>query len=648
MCLSKEEGGKRCSSTPNEVVNARRRVSRTYNLLLEAKNENNKERVQQLSQRLESQILTAVEEEKKHSSTFINPYSRLDENETRNLIDSSINSEEFHTLIQKRDEARIQLEEARLAVDDAKDRYKRTNKEEDYEKLRQARFDSAEAYFNYLDHKANLDEYKDNTALAAAHLSEITAFEKEHEGDTLGNTIKTVTYDSGSREWLEQRQNGIGGSDVGDILKLDRKYGYDNYTETFKSKTESITDEEVEEQESNNAVFSGPAGRGNAWEPIIAQRFAEENPQYTLIHSKSSWVNPERPWQFANVDGILSDREDGEPNGILEIKTASNAADWDGGIPLGYRAQVLHYLDATGFKYAHVAVMIDDKEYRSYRIEKDDPIDPMDPQQRTYADRRPELESFWNRVQKIKTDPEAERRTSKSEFSWKSTNKHTVVRDLAAWRQEEPSAIRDRIESRIANGEEASEVIRSEYTSLDPYSRKKDIVSIDIETSGYSPETGEIIEIGMTRRNAKGEVVDTYQEIFGMDERALKVNGTGAQSIHNISPEDVRGKRSFRDPEVQERVNGMFDNAVMLAHNANFEKRWLNQYLDGFHARNPQKIDTMHLSRYLSPDTTNNKLGTFAPRYGVPYKNAHRALVDADMTADALHNFTLEITGRKK
>lgn len=85
----------------------------------------------------------------------------------------------------------------------------------------------------------------------------------------------------------------------------------------------------------------------------------------------------------------------------------------------------------------------------------------------------------------------------------------------------------------------------------------------------------------------------------------------------------------------------------MVAHNAPFEKKWLNQFLDGFHESKIPVVDTMRLSRYFAHDTENNKLETFAPRYGVPYNNAHRALADAEMTADALHNFTEEITGRK-
>lgn len=647
MCVSKADGGRRCSAVPNTVVNARRRVARTYQLLLEAKKDGDNERIDKLAKRFDRQVKESLEAERGHVSHFVNPYGRMDEEEVREVIERRINNPEFKELLAKRDKARTELQEARDKVDDAFDKYKETGDEADYQEVRKARFESAEAYFAYLDARADLDEYKDNTALAAARLAEITSFEKEHEGDTLGNTIKTVTYPSGSREWLEQRQNGIGGSDVGDILKLDPRYGDSGYREVLASKTEQLTDEQVAEQEANHVEFSGAAGRGDAWEPIIAQRFAEENPQYTLIHSKSSWVNPERPWQFANVDGILSDREDGEPNGILEIKTASDASEWEDGVPLGYRAQVLHYLDATGFKYAHVAVLIDDHEYRSYRINANEPFNPNDPASPTYAEARPELEQFWAKVEGIKNSPKKSVRRNKSHFSWDSSRRDVVVREVSAWRQEPESVVRARIEQRIAAGEKASDVIRSEYTSHDPSTRTKDLVSVDLETSGYSPETGEIIEIGITRRNYKGEVVDSYQEIFGMDERALRVNGTGAQSVHNISPDDVRGKRKFRDPEVQKRVQGLFKDAVMVAHNAPFEKKWLNQSLDGFHESKIPVVDTMRLSRYFAHDTENNKLETFAPRYGVPYNNAHRALADAEMTADALHNFTEEITGKK-
>lgn len=658
MCTSLADGGKRCEGIPNHIVNARRRVKRTYAAMLEAKQNGDQERFQKLAERFDAQVRESVAAERDHIDTFLNPYRDMSEEDVRQVLADRTSSEEFKQLLADREAAREALNERRDAVLVAKGIYKQDPTEENYEDLRQARDASRDAYNDFLLTHQALEEYKDVTALAAARLSELTAFEEEYEGDELGNVVKTVSYESGTREWLEQRQGGIGGSDVGSILKVDPVYGDSDYRAVMASKVKEISDEEVAEQALNNEEFSGAQGRGNAWEPLIAQRFAEENPNYKLIHSKASWVNKENEWQYANFDGILEDRETGE-KGILEIKTASDASHWDHGVPLGYRAQVLHYLNATGFKYAHVAVLIDDHEFRTYRIEADEQINPNDPNSPTYAEAAAPggpLESFWNEVKKRRViqasgNPVKYNRL-KSKFSW-SNNKDRqdiVARDVAAFRDEDPEVVRARIDARIAAGGDPDAVIRDEYTSFNPADRKRDIVSIDLETSGFTAETGEIIEVGITRRNAAGKIVDTYQALFSVDERAARTIGTGMEDVHHISLDDIKGQPSFRDPSVQKRmaeIMGLKDRStVMLAHNAKFEKSWLNQCLDGFHAADLPIIDTMHLSRYFAPTTADNKLASFAPRFGVPYHNAHRALADAEMTVKAFSNFEKEMCSK--
>lgn len=690
MCLALADGGIRCDGTPKNVINARRRLSRTRQLLEAAQVEEDKQRVEELTARLKQHATEATEAEFSHEKSFLNPYRDFTAEEVQEIMDERIAAQEFKELLQGRDEARSAHLESEEATKKLKEEYdelkKQYNKElwrstyenargapldaseiqeikdemdQKFHEFRTARFETYEKYAEFLEARDQLDAYKNQTALAAARLAEVTSFEVEYEGDTLGNAVKTVTFESGTREWLENRQGGIGGSDVGPMLKMHPEHGVENYAEVFASKVDEYTDEEIEAQLKDHTSFASATGRGNAWEPVIAQRFAEEHPEFTLIHSKSSWVgtDPNKPWQYVNMDGILSDREDGEPNGILEIKTSSNEADWDNGIPVDYRAQVLHYLDATGFEYAYVAALIDDHDFRVYRIDHDDPIDPTGthPKLRdaSYTEATEELSSVWNKVEqertyraKISSGEIEPRQIGKSSWSYNSSNFSTVAQDIAAYTERPYHQVRRELGFQ-ASPEDRDAYMTNLLTSHDYTTNQKDIVSIDLETSGMSPYTGEIIEIGITRRRQDGTVVDTYQELFSPDERVLKVNGTGAEDVHNISPAQVEGKRNFRNPEIQQRVKEIMgigeDNTVMLAHNAAFEKTWLNQYLDGFYDNTPPVIDTMRLSRYMVHDTENNKLATFAPRFGVPYVNAHRALIDAEMTVDAFLNFREEV-----
>lgn len=553
-------------------------------------------------------------------------------------VDARIASDEFKNLLAQRDKFR----ELRYAIDAETDELKKQYAiDDDYEPIREANFRYAAAHDEFIIANYELGEYKDETAQLVAKLNELQGDPGiEYDSERLGNCVRTVAYASGTREWLEQRQGGIGGSDVGSILKVDKEYAQSNFTEVFDSKVSAYTEEEIAEQASNNSEFTGATGRGNAWEPAILRRFAEENPDMTVLYTKASWRNKDDLTGYANVDGLLA--SDGvTPDGILEIKTASDAKKWDCGVPVGYRAQVLWYLKNTGFKYAHVAVMIDDHEYRSYRIEAGETIDGT-PEGKTLEEEMPKIQKFWKDVEttrKTGVKPNNSRVTAKSTYKITKANRDSMMSHVAAFRQEDVAVSSARFDSLVASGYDHHDAMMSMYNSVEPTNWKKDIVSIDLETSASSERSGSIIEIGITRRNGKNEVVAEYGHRFGLrDDRILDINGTGFQDVHKIAPEDIRGKRPFSDPEVQKEVMELLKGGVMLAHNKSYETRWLNQHLEGFHKAKLPAIDTMHISRYQVPETPNNKLESFSEHNGIPYVDAHSALPDAQMAVDALFN----------
>jgi DNA polymerase III epsilon subunit-like protein/predicted phage-related endonuclease len=578
--------------------------------------------------------LAKVEAEKAENSQIDNSVEII---ALKKNIDERINSEEFKNLLAQRDKYR----ELRKAIDAETEELKKQYAiDGDYEPIREANFRYAAAHDEFIIANYELGEYKDETAQLVAKLNELQGDPGiEYDSERLGNCVRTVAYDSGTREWLEQRQGGIGGSDVGSILKVDKDYAASNYAEVFDSKVSAYTEEEIAEQASNNSEFTGATGRGNAWEPAIIRRFAEENPDMTVLYTKASWRNKDDMTGYANVDGLLA--TDGvNPDGILEIKTASDAKKWEDGVPVGYRAQVLWYLKNTGFKYAHVAVMIDDHEYRSYRIEAGETIDGTS-EGKTLEEEMPKIKKFWKDVETTRqtgVKPSAGR-AAKSLYKITKANRESMMNHLAAFRQEDSAVSAAHFDALVASGYDHHDAMMSLYNSVDPAQWKKDIVSIDLETSNTTERTGSIIQIGITRRNGKNEVVAEYSHNFGLrDERILDINGTGMQDVHKIAPEDIRGKRPFTHPEVQKEVMEMMKGGVMLAHNKPFETKWLNQYLDGFHDAKIPAIDTMHISRYQVPETPNNKLESFSEHNGIPYVDAHSALPDARMTVDALFN----------
>ncbi len=165
-------------------------------------------------------------------------------------------------------------------------------------------------------------------------------------------------FEPGTPDWHAARANGIGGSEIAAVMGISP---YESRFSLWHRKQGLIAP--VEESE---VMYWG-----KVHEPGIAARFAELHPW--LVQPMPTYTRRERPWQIANPDRQVyrTDR----PNELLEIKTARDDHGWGepgtDDIPVHYRAQCLWYLNVTGARVCHVAVLIAGSEYREYVIAYD-------------------------------------------------------------------------------------------------------------------------------------------------------------------------------------------------------------------------------------------------------------------------------------
>lgn len=144
--------------------------------------------------------------------------------------------------------------------------------------------------------------------------------------------------------WLEARKRGLGGSDAGAAVGVNK---YRSNVDVWNEKTGAVEPMDISDK---------PAVKfGKLAERHIRALFALEHPEMMVeYHEFYMYFQPERPWLYATLDGELTD-ENGR-RGVLEIKTSTiqNAAGWSewvDGIPQSYYAQVLHQLAATGWDF---------------------------------------------------------------------------------------------------------------------------------------------------------------------------------------------------------------------------------------------------------------------------------------------------------
>lgn len=544
---------------------------------------------------------------------------------------------------------------------------------DDYSNMRNLSAEAKDLHFRNLETRRVLDEQKNEHAAEAFELGEI--FEKlgiesgefiMYQDDELGDLIRMADYPSGSREWLEERQKGIGGSDVGSILKIDPDWGDRDKKEVFNSKIYPITDDQVEEQEEGQLVFNDSASRGNAWESLIGKMFADANPEIQVIICKASWAKKYERIMRVNFDFLVS-KEKGSaiPDGLLEIKTSASPADWgnpkDGidAIPKKYRAQVLHGILSAGeqFTWGSVAVLIDGHDFRFYTFE-------MTPELWKEAKANATAcRKFWDEVKEAREKlaiaeadeaPIVEAKKPTKGFTSTlgrqgdagDSARQAMIFEIAQVMKTSPQTVIQRYRSIREYDSEfehrnASEAFENLYKAalselFTPYDR---IVSVDLETSGNTVSTGSIIEVGISVRDSNGKEIEKVSELYGITDNEFKNGGTGAVDVHNILPEDIEGLEVFDTPETQKKMLKLLKSGLVIAHNKSFEVSWFRQYIPGFTeaelAGEINIIDTMDLCKRFLPDAPGNRLQDFMEYFGMEYVDMHRAHKDAFFTADA-------------
>lgn len=170
--------------------------------------------------------------------------------------------------------------------------------------------------------------------------------------------IKQLTRD----EWLQERQSGLGGSDAGTILGVNK---WKSKTQLFFEKTNPELNQEID----NEYIYWG-----NVLENIVAKEF--ENRTGKRVRRDNRMLrHPEHEFMFANMDRVVVGEK-----ALLECKTTSqyNKDLWEGDdIPAQYLCQVQHYMAVTGYEKAYVAVLCGGNNFIMKEIERDEELIEM-------------------------------------------------------------------------------------------------------------------------------------------------------------------------------------------------------------------------------------------------------------------------------
>lgn len=188
-------------------------------------------------------------------------------------------------------------------------------------------------------------------------------------------------------QWHVRRTFGIGGSEAGTILGLNK---YQSAWDLWNIKTGRMAPPDLSQ---NMAVKMG-----HKLEQIVAELYAETTGKQ-VRRSNIHHTHKEKPWLVGNLDRVVV----GEKRG-LECKTASSFAakgkfgkgnqySPDGElvilcdeVPDTYLIQVQHYMAVTGLPVFDLAVLIDGRDFRIFTLHRNDEL---------IEEIEDQLTSFW-------------------------------------------------------------------------------------------------------------------------------------------------------------------------------------------------------------------------------------------------------------
>ena len=153
-------------------------------------------------------------------------------------------------------------------------------------------------------------------------------------------------------------------------------------------------------------------------------------------------------------------------------------------------------------------------------------------------------------------------------------------------------------------------------------------VVFDLETTGLRKAVDKIIEIGAVKVK-DGKIIDRFSTFINpcreLDEKIVKLTKI---------TDDMVKDAPLEDEKLPEFIEWCGD-SVLVAHNAGFDVGFVRQWAVN-HGQQIENtiIDTVELGKTLIPDLNNYKLDTLCSRLGVSLENHHRAVEDAEATAE--------------
>jgi DNA polymerase III epsilon subunit family exonuclease len=165
-----------------------------------------------------------------------------------------------------------------------------------------------------------------------------------------------------------------------------------------------------------------------------------------------------------------------------------------------------------------------------------------------------------------------------------------------------------------------------------------EFVVVDVETTGVDPRMADLVEIAAVRVK-DGAITDRWSTLVNPGRPIV------GNQMHGITDADVAGAPS--PAEAARAALDFVGGAHVVGHSVGFDIGFIEEALGGGTKVDTAKVlDTLTIAREGYPDLENYKLPTLSHFFGIELKENHRALPDAEATAELLLWFGRDLPGR--
>jgi polyribonucleotide nucleotidyltransferase len=164
---------------------------------------------------------------------------------------------------------------------------------------------------------------------------------------------------------------------------------------------------------------------------------------------------------------------------------------------------------------------------------------------------------------------------------------------------------------------------------LEAVEAKRTFVVFDTETTSRDARLGGLVEIAAVKVN-DGRVTDRWSTLVNPGQPIV-----GAQ-LHGLTDSDVAGAPDAKAAS-QQLLDWAGDESILVGHNVGFDIGFIEAALgDGTRIEPGRYLDTLTLAREAWPDGDSAKLADLAHFFGLEPAPTHRAMPDAEATAELL------------